>query len=109
MRAFQQVLAGRRIELSEADYYHKYLGMDDYDCFRTILIEHGLEVSEEEIARLTAAKSSRVKVAYRQGVRAQSGAVELLRQAELDAMPMAICSGALHEEVMMAAQAVGVA
>lgn len=109
LKAFQQVLAGRGITLSRQEYYTRYLGLDDRDCFGLILHEHSIEADDEELARLTAAKSSRVQREFRRGIAAQPGAVELIRQAELDALPIAICSGALREEILLAAAAIEVA
>ena len=41
-RAFRDVLAGRGVDLTEPDYYTRYLGYDDLGVFRTLGIDRGL-------------------------------------------------------------------
>lgn len=108
LRAFASVLAPRGIILTHDAYYQKYLGYDDCDCFEAIFADHGLAVGEEEIERLVAVKTGLVQAAYRHGVQALPGAVELVAAAELAGLPIAICSGALREEIELAGEAVGV-
>jgi beta-phosphoglucomutase len=100
--AFARVLAERGIQLSRQEYYQKYLGYDDHDCFLTVARDHGKTVDEAAIAEMTAVKTRLIQEAMRGSIQPQPGAVELVRAAELDAIPLAICSGALREEIELA-------
>jgi len=105
---FQQVLAGAGVELNREDYYAKYLGFDDHDCFLAALRKAGQQASEERIADMIRAKSRLVRQTYARGVTPLPGAAELVRSAADAKVPLAVCSGALREEIEQAARAVGV-
>jgi HAD superfamily hydrolase (TIGR01509 family) len=107
LRTFQQVLADAGLELSREDYYGKYLGFDDHDCFQAVLTANGMEAGETRIAEMTAAKTKMVQRAMAEAEPCE-GAVALVRQVAGAGVPLAICSGALREEVLIAAEAVGV-
>lgn len=105
---FAQVLAKQGIELARQDYYDKYLGFDDHDCFEAVYANRGERASEALIAELTAAKTMVVQHAFATSIQALPGATALIRGGELATIPMAICSGALREEIELAATAIGV-
>jgi beta-phosphoglucomutase len=105
---FRDVLAGEGVELARTEYYEKYLGYDDHDCFAAVLATNGETFDEPRIGRLTAAKTLRVRELYRTSVRAMIGATELIRSVDEAGVPVAVCSGALREEIVLAAAAVGV-
>jgi len=108
LAAFRQVLAPLGVNLTTEDYYGKYLGYDDHDCFAAVLADNGLEAGERQIAELTAAKSESVKRTFAASVQALPGAAELIEAATAGDIPVAICSGALREEIELAARSVGV-
>ncbi len=105
---FAKVLAQRGIELSKAEYYTRYLGYDDHDCFAAVLRDHGMEADESAIFDMTARKTRLVQHDLAVETKALPGAVELIREAELAGIPMAICSGALGQEVELASRAIKV-
>lgn len=105
---FQQVLAGAGISLTSQEYYQRYLGYDDHDCFAAVLRDRGRPVSEPQIRQMTADKTVLVQRAFSQSIQPMPGARELIRAAAQRKIPMAVCSGALRAEIRMAAQAVGV-
>ncbi len=107
LACFREVLAGRGIELTGEDYYSKYLGFDDHDCFAAVLVANGRENDERQIAEMTARKSILVKKTYTESIRPLPGAVELMRAARQAGVAMAICSGALREEIILAGKTVG--
>ena len=109
MRCFQQVLSGLGVELSREDYYSHYLGYDDHDCFMHVLSDNGRPVTQSLLAELTARKTSLVHREFEQSIRALPGAVELLRAARQADIPVAVCSGALLQEIELAARTVGAA
>ena len=105
--AFARVLAGQGIPLSREEYYRKYLGYDDHDCFLTVAQDHRKSVDEAAIAEMIAVKTRLIQEAMRGSIQPQPGAVELVRAAELDAIPLAICSGALQGEIELACRNLG--
>jgi beta-phosphoglucomutase len=107
LRCFQRVLAEAGIELSREDYYDKYLGFDDHDCFRAVLIANGLSADERQIADMTAAKTALVQQAFAD-ISPLDGAVELIRRLDRAGVALGICSGALRDEIVLAAGALGV-
>ena len=108
LACFRQVLARRGIELATEDYYGKYLGFDDHDCFAAVLADNGREADEAEIAAMTAEKTALVKRAIAESIQPLPGAVELMRAVRAAGAGLAICSGALREEIELAARTVGV-
>jgi beta-phosphoglucomutase len=108
LECFQRALAEVGVPLAREDYYSKYLGYDDHDCFAAALRDAGKEAPEALIADLTRSKSRLVRATYARGVAALPGAVELIRAASAAGVPLAVCSGALREEIAQAAGAIGV-
>lgn len=105
---FAAVLARRGVHLTREDYYDKYLGFDDHDCFQAVCAAGGAKVNERDIAAMTAQKTISVKKALSDLAQAQPGAVELISAAAAAGVPLAICSGALREEIKLASDAIGV-
>ena len=108
LAAFQEVLTLEGITLSRDDYYQKYLGFDDHDCFKAVAVDNDMVFTDAKIRELTEAKTQLVLKEFQTSVQALGGAVELIRQAAGDGLPMAICSGALRQEIELASEAVGV-
>jgi len=107
LACFREVLAARGIALATADYYGKYLGFDDHDCFAAVLADNGRAVEEDPIAAMTDEKTALVQKAFAESVLPQPGAIELMRQARSAGAALAICSGALREEIKLAGRTVG--
>jgi beta-phosphoglucomutase len=105
---FRRVLRTAGIELTEEDYYSLYLGYDDHDCFEAVGRNTGVELTDRRIAELTAAKTQWVKQALAETIQPLPGAVELIRAAAAAGVPLAICSGALREEIELASRTVGI-
>jgi HAD superfamily hydrolase (TIGR01509 family) len=107
LMGFQRVLAGAGLALTEKDYYEKYLGYDDHDAILIAGREQGVAFDEPRIAELTAAKSRIVQQAFAESIQALPGAVELIAAAARAGIPVGVCSGALREEIELAAATVG--
>src|SRR5438132_9000046 len=60
-RAFHEVLAAAGVDLSDHDYYSRYLGYDDVGVFKTVAVDCGLTWSIEDVAKLVASKAARLK------------------------------------------------
>jgi beta-phosphoglucomutase len=108
LATFQEVLRTEGINLSHDDYYEKYLGFDDHDCFKAVAADNDKTFNDEKIRELTEAKTKLVLKQFQTSVQALPGAVELIRQAAETKLPMAICSGSLRQEIEVASQAIGV-
>ena len=108
LECFRQVLRPAGVTLTREDYFSKYLGFDDHDCFAAALRDRGLSVVEEELPRMVEAKTLLVQQRYARDVKALPGVVELLRAAAGAKLPLAICTGGLPAEIELASRAVGI-
>jgi len=107
LKAFQEVLARNGVEMTRADYYETYLGFDDHDCFAAAGQDHGVNFPERQIAEMTARKTRLVQRAFAESLVALPGAVELIAAADAAGVPLAVCSGALRDEIELASKTVG--
>lgn len=97
-RAFRDVLSGQGIDLTERDYYTRYLGFDDAGAFRAIAVDRGRTWSDADITALTARKAVRMEALERDSSVLFPGAAAAVRRAAA-AVPLAIASGALAAEI----------
>ena len=107
LECFRAVLAGEGIELSTEDYYTKYLGFDDHDCFVAVLRDNSRPIDEGRVAEMIGEKTALVQKVFAGSIRPLAGAVELMRAAREAGAAVAICSGALREEIEIAGRTVG--
>lgn len=97
-RAFREVAATRGFDLSERDYYDRYLGFDDVGAFQAIAADAGRPLEDGEVAALVADKAVRLEALERDGSVLFEGAREaILRMAAYG--PIAIASGAIRVEI----------
>ncbi|MBL7133591.1 MAG: HAD family phosphatase [Phycisphaerae bacterium] len=108
LMGFQRVLARAGVEMTEQEYYEKYLGFDDRDCFAAVSHDKGADFTPDQVRRMTADKTLVVKQALAGSARALPGAVELISAIARAGVPLAICSGALRDEIVIASATVGV-
>ena len=108
LMGFQRVLEPLGVELKCEDYYGRYLGFDDRECLTTALRDNGADFSDRQIRDLIAAKTAFVKRVLAESATPQPGVVELIRDSRDAAVPVAICSSALREEIELVARSVGV-
>jgi len=97
-RAFRDVLADWRVELSESDYYRDYLGFDDLGVFRQVAVDRGLGWSSDRLAELVAIKAACMERLEADVSILFPGADAAVRRAAA-AVPIAIASGALGPEI----------
>ncbi len=57
LAAFNQALRSDGIQISRADYFARFIGYDDRDCFGAVLRENGRAAGEERIAEVIALKA----------------------------------------------------
>jgi HAD superfamily hydrolase (TIGR01509 family) len=96
--AFRDVLASVEIELSEQDYYTRYLGFDDVGVFKTVGADHGRKWTSHDIAGFVANKALRLEELERDIPVLFPEAAGVIRRSAA-AMPIAIASGALGPEI----------
>lgn len=95
---FQRVLKENGWQLNKEDYYQKYLGMDDYDCFTHALQDQGEPPSLELIEKLTSKKNDYYFKAIDEKPPFVPGVLEWVEQVGQTHF-LGIVSGALREEI----------
>jgi len=107
LACFRAVLARRGIPLTDEDYYGRYIGFDDHDCFAAVLRDSGRDADEALIAAMTAEKTAAVQAAFAESIEPLPGALALMRAARAAGAAVGVCSGALRAEIELAARTVG--
>jgi beta-phosphoglucomutase-like phosphatase (HAD superfamily) len=97
-RAFRDVLADAGVELSESDYYARYLGYDDAGVFRAVGVACGGTWTDDRITALVSRKAACMEALERDVSVLFPGADAAVRRAAA-AVPVAIASGALGAEI----------
>src|SRR6476620_796609 len=97
--AFHEVLGTEGIELTEAEYYNEMIGFDDRGAFNHIFKIHGRALDPKTFLRVMTLKSEKMRELI-EGRRdlALPGVEEFVRGLWRN-YPLAICSGALREEI----------
>jgi beta-phosphoglucomutase len=106
LRAFQQTLGEDGIALSAAEYYARYLGYDDVGMFESLGRDRRLEWSKRDIDTLVARKGTAMQRLLQSGDVLFPGAAEFIR-ASAAALPIAVASGAMREEIVEILRAAG--
>ncbi|HTW94136.1 MAG TPA: HAD family phosphatase [Tepidisphaeraceae bacterium] len=97
--AFHEVLRGEKIELTEEEYYRELIGFDDRGGFKHVYEKHAIPLDARTLLRLMTRKSEVVmELIHRKQYHALPGVEEFVRGLWRH-YPLAICSGALREEV----------
>jgi HAD superfamily hydrolase (TIGR01509 family) len=97
--AFRLTLAKEHIDLSEEEYYKELIGFDDKGAFRHVFQKHGRELDPKTFLRVMTSKSeAMMEVIHQRRYEALPGVEELVRGLWRH-YPLAICSGALREEI----------
>ncbi len=101
LQGFRQALASCGIEISEADYFARYVGYDDHDGFVEMLRDHGRDPDEGTVSDLMRDKARVFRDLVRERVTIFPGVRRLLEELRRPPEPLAtaIGSGALHSEV----------
>jgi len=98
-RAFNKILAQFGFQIEKPDYYLKYLGLTDKDCYKTRIKQGHLPVTEENVPELVAQK----KVVYQKLAESDGhiidGVLPFIDLLNHHGIIKAICSGALEAEI----------
>jgi beta-phosphoglucomutase len=98
-RAFIEVLDPLGMGFPWKEYVEIYMGFDDRDAFREAFRAKGIDLDEENLAKLVAAKSRAFQDGIRKGVTAYPGAVPVVESLYAAGRPLALCSGALRSDI----------
>jgi beta-phosphoglucomutase len=98
LHGFRDILAAEGIELTEADYYARYLGFDDAGTFAAVGVDRSVKWSAADIARLVGRKAERMEVLESKQSLLFPGAADAIRRLAAEG-PLAIASGALRAEI----------
>jgi len=97
--AFHQILGDEKIELSEEEYYRELIGFDDRGALRHVFAERNMPLEPKELLRLMARKSEvMMELIEKRKYHSLPGVEEFVRGLWRH-YPLAICSGALREEI----------
>lgn len=99
--AFREVLRPMGVEMTQADYWEKYLGFDDVGALRAVLADHGREVDEALVHELVALKKPAYLSLAKESLKGFDGAGALLRRLAAAGTPIGIVSGALRDEILL--------
>ena len=99
LRAFNKVLAQFDFEIKRKDYYTKYLGFTDFDCYRQLIEDGLLNVDKNRIAELVEQKNQVFEELAKTEGKTIERVCEFLAMLDENNIPMAICSGALLSEI----------
>ncbi|MDF7798297.1 HAD family phosphatase [Pontiellaceae bacterium B1224] len=108
-RAFNEVLNPLGIEISWEDYCEIYIGFDDRDAFREAYKLNNQKVSSRDLKRLIEQKAEIFQKYIKNGEATPlPGAVELIKSIPVR-LPVALCSGALREDILPIIENLGIA
>jgi HAD superfamily hydrolase (TIGR01509 family) len=97
--AFHEVLAEEHIDLAEEEYYRELIGFDDKGAFKHIFEKHDKPLDPKTFLRVMTRKSeAMMELIQGRKYHALPG-VEAFVRAVWRTYPLAICSGALREEI----------
>jgi len=95
---FQRVLAEEGIKISQADYYQKYLAMDDRGAFTTALTDFGRLSDPVYVSELIFRKSCYFEHYLKKEMDVYPDTLEFIKSVQ-GRFPLAINSGALGAEI----------
>ncbi len=97
--AFQEVLKAEHIDLSEDEYYDELIGFDDKGAFKHVFEKRGRPLDPKTFLRvMTYKKEAMMLQIHSRKYQALPGVEEFVRGVWRH-YPLAICSGALREEI----------
>jgi beta-phosphoglucomutase len=97
--AFHTVLKDEGVELTEEQYYRELIGFDDRGAFKHILADEKASAEPKDLLRLMTRKSEVMMQLIRERKYQALPGVEEFVRGLWRHYPLAICSGALREEV----------
>ena len=96
-RSLHDALLEEGVRITREEYWGSYLAYDDREAIRLALEQHGQAAAPEQLARIEGVKAARFAELIPQ-IPVFDGAPELVR-ALASEVPVAIASGARHDEI----------
>jgi beta-phosphoglucomutase len=100
LAAFQKVLGEEGIDLTEEEYYGKYLALNDRACFLKLFSDRGRPLDESKLAALIERKAGYIEPVMRSRLRLFPGVARFVSEAARG-YDVAVASGALRREIEM--------
>lgn len=97
-QAFQEVLRPLGLGYSWDSYLESYIGFDDRDAFRESFKRAGKQLTDLELQNLIRRKAAFFQSIIRKGITPYPGVLELIKSLS-GALPIALCSGALKDDI----------
>jgi beta-phosphoglucomutase len=98
-RAFQKVLKTEHIDLSEEEYFRELIGFDDKNAIRHVFAKHDRPLAPGTFLRVMTKKTEGMMTLIRRDPpHALPGVEEFVRGLWRN-YPLAVCSGAVREEI----------
>ncbi|MGE0393894.1 MAG: HAD family hydrolase [Vicinamibacterales bacterium] len=107
-RAFADTLAAAGFTLTREAYYARYLGYDDVGAFDAVAKDQGRPLDAAAIRGLVEAKERRMHELTAGSDVLFPGAADFIRACAAE-VPVAVCSGALRQEIAAVLDAAGLA
>ncbi len=98
--AFAETLRGDGVELSREDYFSRLIGLNDHDCFETVLKENGYDARASHIDELIARKAASYQEIIRNRDVIYPGAADFARACAAR-FPLMVVTGTLRAEAEM--------
>ena len=95
--AFAQVVRPAGIEIPREEYFSRLIGLNDHDCFATLLREHGLDADEARVADLIVRKAVVYGAMIADRDVLYPGADAFVRRCA-ERFPLILVTGTLHAE-----------
>jgi beta-phosphoglucomutase len=97
-QAYNAALSETGVQVSRADYFARFIGYNDHDCFAAVLRENRRDADEARIAALIASKHAAFERLMSSGPDViYPGAADFVRQCR-ERFPLMIVTGALRVE-----------
>jgi len=104
--AFAEVIRPAGIEIPREEYYSRLIGLNDRDCFATLLHEHGQRADEARLAELTERKAVVYGAMIANRDVLYPGAEGFVRRCA-ERFPLIVVTGTLHAEAEVILQRAG--
>jgi beta-phosphoglucomutase len=98
-KAFQQILEPLGLGYTWQEYTENYMGFDDRDAFREAF-KRADKNSDENLLHELIDKKAAIFEEFALDITPYPGVLELLKELKEKEIPLAICSGALHSDIL---------
>jgi beta-phosphoglucomutase len=100
-QAFNRILSPLGVKMSLQEYYDKFLGLSDEELLRLLDKQNHLNLSEQRLQKLLKEKALAFKELASTQASVINGVPQFCKLLADNKIPMAICSGALLDEIEM--------